>query len=251
MPISKPFHRSCRPFTDGSYHLKGYLLDRRFAHDPQHYVRAFLLVQRDFLELFDYIEPADVNSGVYSHRIQQLLMRTCVEVEANLTAILIENGYKQKENLNMRDYKKIDKTHHLSSYEVRLPGWRGSKNVRTPFVGWKIEPGSLSWYEAYNKSKHDRHKSFHLATFEALIDAIVGLVVLISAQFLDEDYSPMPKSRGLSRNYSYDTDDEMDSALGGYFRIKYPMDWDESEKYEFTWETLNATDPNPFDKHFS
>jgi hypothetical protein len=33
----------------------------KFAVDPHHYVRAFLVLQKDLLELFDYIEPADKN----------------------------------------------------------------------------------------------------------------------------------------------------------------------------------------------
>jgi len=64
-----------------------YLLHKRYATDPRHYVRAFQLLQQDVLDLFSYVEPSDKNLQTYSHRIQQLLMRACVEVEANLTAI--------------------------------------------------------------------------------------------------------------------------------------------------------------------
>ena len=70
-----------------------YLLHPKYAKDPRHYVRAFLLVQQDVLELFSYIEPSDANLSTYSHRIQQLLMRSCVEIEANFTAILLDNEY--------------------------------------------------------------------------------------------------------------------------------------------------------------
>lgn len=122
MTIERPFHRTCRPFVDGSYSEGGrwrYLLHREFANDPQHYVRAFLLLQQDLMELFAYIEPAEVNLQTYSHRVQQLLMRACVEVEANLTAILTENGYaKKKGDLTMADYRLVNCSHHLSSYEV-------------------------------------------------------------------------------------------------------------------------------------
>lgn len=72
-------------------------------------------------ELFSFVEPADQNLNTYSHRIQQLLTRCCIEVEANLTAILLENGYSKAPNdLIMRDYRTIEYSHKLSEYEVRM-----------------------------------------------------------------------------------------------------------------------------------
>jgi hypothetical protein len=51
-------------------------------------------------------------------------MRICIEVEANFKAILNENIYsKDEKDWNMDDYKKINITHHLSSYKVTLPIW--------------------------------------------------------------------------------------------------------------------------------
>ena len=36
----------------------------------------------------------------------------------------------------------------------------------------------------------------------------------------------------------------MESAIGEYFRVKFPTDWDVSERYEFDWNQLkNDTDP--------
>ncbi|AXE96107.1 hypothetical protein CUJ90_28190 [Paraburkholderia terricola] len=70
-----------------------YLLHPKYATDPRHYVRAFLLLQEDILDLFSYVEPSDVNLNTYSHRIQQLLIRACIEVEANFTAIFLDNGF--------------------------------------------------------------------------------------------------------------------------------------------------------------
>jgi len=248
MALSRPYRRTCRQLADGSYGNGGhwqYLLHRRFARDPQHYVRAFLLLQKDLQDLFAYVEPSTSNLGTYSHRIQQLLMRACVEVEANFTAILFENSYnKNSVDLNMGDYKLVNHSHFLSSYEVRIPGWHGSHEIRRPFSAW--DSGStLQWYRAYNKSKHDRHGSFHLATFDALIDAMCGLVALLSAQFHDEDYSPSSKSISIGPGYSYDTDDGMESAIGGYFRVKIPMDLPGEERYGFDWGDLREEE-DPF-----
>jgi hypothetical protein len=247
MAVTKPFRKTCRQFIDGNYPFSQYLLHRKFAQDPQHYVRAFLLLQQDLIELFAYIEPATVNLQTYSHRVQQLLMRACVEVEANLTAILLENGYKKaSDSLTMQDHKLVNNSHRLSAYEARIPGWQGANEIRCPYAGWE-NGGSLKWYKAYNKSKHNRHEFFHLATFDALVDAMCGLAVLLSAQFHNEDYSPVEKSLTIGSGYSYGTDDGMESAVGGYFRIKFPTDWPVEDRYDFDWSDLKELD-DPFDE---
>lgn len=248
MPVVRPYRRTCRQFSDGSYSAGGrwrYLLHRKFAKDPQHYVRAFLLLQEDLIDLFAYIEPASANLDTYSHRVQQLLMRACVEVEANLTAILMENGYKVGgRGLSMRDYRLVNCSHRLSAYQVRIPGWHGAHEIRRPYAGWDSN-GPLTWYTAYNKSKHNRHESFHLATFDALVDAMCGLIALLSAQFHQEDYSPGIKPLSIGPGYSYDTHDGMKSAIGGYFRVGFPADWPVAERYDFDWSELKKLE-DPF-----
>jgi hypothetical protein len=59
MPLPRPYKRTCRPFPDGTYISQGnwmYIMHPDFAKEPQHYIRAFELIQKDLLELFDYIE---------------------------------------------------------------------------------------------------------------------------------------------------------------------------------------------------
>ncbi|OGU30434.1 MAG: hypothetical protein A2057_04660 [Ignavibacteria bacterium GWA2_35_9] len=242
MSVVKPYRRICRQFADGTYGTRGrweYMLHKKYAKSPEHYIRAFLLIQKDLLTLFDYIEPADKNSKTYSYRIHELLLRTCVEVEANCKAILIENGYRKKsDNMCMNDYKKIEISHKLSSYKIKLPIWNGKKNVRDPFSEWKSK-GTLQWYDIYNQTKHDRHSKFKLATFDNLIDAICGLISLISSQFWRCDFPPTEWILSLGG-----INDGMESAIGEYFRVKFPTDWDVSERYEFDWNQLkNDTDP--------
>jgi hypothetical protein len=250
MGLSRPYRRTCRQFTDGSYSEGGrwmYLLHKRYASDPRHYVRAFQLLQADVLDLFSYVEPSDKNLVTYSHRIQQLLMRACVEVEANLTAILLDNLYATpSQELSMKDYKLVEASHRLSSYEVRVPGWQGEQGLRKPFGPWATR-GSLAWYAAYNKSKHSRHANFSLATLDALVDAFCRLGALLAAQFHDEDYSPASKSLGISGAdyYYYDGDDGMAPGIGDFLRIRHPTDWPQDERYDFSWPQLKTME-DPF-----
>jgi hypothetical protein len=146
--------------------------------------------------MFEYIEPSDNNLITYSYRTHELLMRTCIEVEANFKAILKENifnpidknGYPRPEkSWNIHDYRKVNTTHHLSAYRVHIPIWEGTNSVYQPFKEWS-KSSALSWYQAYNKSKHDRRTEFKEANFKNLLNAVTGLLVVLSSQFRTEDF---------------------------------------------------------------
>ena len=86
MPVVQPYFRTCRQFTDGHYAHAGkgtYVRDGRLASDGEHYVRALSLIQKDLLEIFDFIEPDNENSNCYSYRIHALHMRAAIEVGDN------------------------------------------------------------------------------------------------------------------------------------------------------------------------
>jgi hypothetical protein len=121
MPVSKPYRRTVRQFVDGHYAQDGkwrYIRHAKFAIEPEHYVRAFAILQKDILELFDFVEPADANLSCYSYRIHELFMRTCIEIEANFKAILTENEYGRSGDWNITDYRKTEPSHLLSGYVI-------------------------------------------------------------------------------------------------------------------------------------
>lgn len=245
MPIQRPYFRTCRQFTNGSYADSGkwrYIVDPRFAQSPEHCVRPFLMLLRDMQLLFDYVEPSDANRQCYSFRIQELLFRACIEVEANCKAILSQNGYARDGDWNMSDYKKIEASHHLSSYEVTLPIWHGKFANRAPFAAWATG-GSLAWYGAYNATKHDRHNEFQKATFEQMIDALCGLLAILSSQFHTQDFAP-----GASYLVTEGPNDGTEAAIGGYMRIRFPNDWPQAERYDFDWEVLER-EAEPFQRY--
>ncbi|SKD06717.1 hypothetical protein SAMN05660461_3531 [Chitinophaga ginsengisegetis] len=240
MSITKPYYRNYRSVKDGpnsGYSDWAYIIDKEYAIFPAHYVRAYKLIQSDLELLFEYIEPSDEALKIYSYRIHELLMRTCIEIEANFKAILSENIYTPQNDrfgnpiYNMGVYKKINTTHHLSGYEVVLPIWNEVGRVFKPFEEWGTS-NSLPWYRAYNASKHDRKEEFKQANFENLLNAVTGLLVLLTSQFRDMSFSG---GIGLSTGYDYH---DLDSTIGGLFRIKYPDDWTDDEKYDFDWSQL-------------
>lgn len=256
MSLAKPFHRNYQPMKPGpqaGYSGWAYITDHDYARNAEHYVRALILIQNDLQSIFEYLEPSNECRPAYSYRIHALLMRTCVEVEANFKAILEDNTFtlRPKRSLNMTDYRKVDATHHLSSYEVMLPIWNGTPPILKPFEPWKSARGlpnpgglSLSWYQAYNASKHDRHEEFKKANLENLVMAVAGLLVLISSQFRDEEFTAGSRSLGLGSGYDYHP---MEASIGSLFRINYPDDWVDAERYDFDWTGLK-TQKDRFEK---
>lgn len=251
MTVPKPFPRTYRMFEDGTYSNGGedrYIYHPKFADEPLQHIRAFNLIQKDIIDLFDYVEPANTNENCFSFRIHSLILRLCVEFEDNAKAILQENGFTKLDKsgkqirMNILDYKKLESTHFLSSYEVRLPNWSGYHADRLPFKDWKDGKDSLGWFEAYNDSKHDRRHKFNQANFSNLIDAYTGLLVLLTAQFGLNDFSPGPAVLALEGS-----EDGFENPIGGYLRVKLPKAIPINERYSFRWEELK-NDPNPFDK---
>lgn len=254
----KPFHRNYRkmkPGPNSGYSDWAYIVDRDYSQNPEHYTRAFSIIQSDLIKLFEFIEPSDINLTTYSFRIHELLMRTCIEIEANFKAILQENIYKPVYNggrkqgqlrpekeWSIKDFKVINKSHHLDNYYVELPFWKGQKGKLQPFGNWAVDK-PLGWYQAYNKSKHDRLNNFHKANLLHLLEAFTGLFVLLSSQFRTESFSTGGQSLGISVDSYFSGE----FGLGGFLMVTFPNDWTDDEMYDFDWSQLK-TQNNRFEK---
>lgn len=229
-----PFHRCYRPLvkrSNSDSFERCYLLDDDYAIRPYSYTRAFLQLQKEMEELFLYVAPADKNLKTYSYHIHELLIRICIEIEANFKAIFAENHYsKQEKDLSIKDFWKIDVSHRLSDYKVRMPTWEGRNNVFEPFIGWKTST-NLSWYRAYNRTKHNRDKYFAEANFKNLMDAFCGLFVLLTAQFNNHDYSTGHVVIVLGGKDSYY---EGEYGIGDLLQPMFP-EWTDEEKYDVDW----------------
>jgi hypothetical protein len=237
-----------KPGPNAGYSGWAYIVDREYAQSPAHYVRAYAMIQADLQKLFEYVEPSEESLPTFSYRIHELLMRTCIELEANFKAILSENIYTPTLDrygnsiYNMTIYKKVDQTHHLSSYKVCLPIWDGSPKIISPFQEWGSGQ-SLSWYRAYNSSKHDRHRAFKEANMKNLIEAVAGLLVLLSSQFGTQEFSAGETLLAVGGHEYHD----MEAAIGSMFRIKFPDDWPDNQMYDFDWSSLQ-TQSDRFDQ---
>ena len=187
------------------------------------------------------MELHDDNKLTYSHRIYELLLRTCTEFENNCKGILIANGY-DKKNLNAEDYFKINRASKLSEYEVKINIWSPSPRVIYPFKDWDVEQYSpLSWYQDYNKVKHNRSENFPKANLENLLNAVAGLYVVLASQFAMHIFNPYQNTSGWQQNNDfYFTNNNVLS-------IKFPT-WKETNVVKFEWEKLKE-ESNPFQQY--
>lgn len=65
-----------------------------------------------------------------------------MEVEANCKAVLSENGYARVGDWNMNDYRKLEATHRLSGYRVKMRVWQGVHHTFAPFDAWEDRTSS-------------------------------------------------------------------------------------------------------------
>lgn len=243
MSISKPYHRFFRkalPGNNQGYNSTAYLSDHSYADRPEMYIRSFDMIQQDVRNLFEYIEPDDQNLATYSMKIYDLYVRICLEVEANFKAIFRENKYsKNSKDWTVKDYFKINRTHHLSGYKITFPIWRGEKATFTPFSEWDSkEYKPLDWYQIYNNCKHNRYEHMPKANFGNMLNAFAGLFALLSSQFGLETYSP--GSILLSVAIGDDSYYQGEFGIGDYLQVQFPNDWTEDELYGFSWSELKT-----------
>lgn len=251
MSIAKPYYRIYHPGlgSDPLYNpTSGFVRDNLFFKEDEKksMIMAAKLIIDDFKRLLEYIAPDIENEKVFSHRIYELLLRTCTEVESNCKGILKANNYravnrnsKDKKDYDMNDYKKIEQSSHLSEYVVQYSNWLPDKYTSKPYAAW-AENSTLPWYDAYNKVKHNRCHFFSLANLKNLLDAICGLLCIIHSQIGEAVQSIYDSNIYFSNSEP--------SVSVGEFEI-FPSLFSDEEKYDFVWNDLKS-DPNRFQQFY-
>jgi hypothetical protein len=240
MPLSRPYYRISRPFTNGRFTQdkggESYIRDTRYAPDAVHFIRSYQLIEADLVKLLEYVEPAETNLPAHSHRLYELLLRACTEFEANAKAILFANGYKKGRTLNITDYSKIESACGLSGFSTEIPVWTGNGSVRQPFAAWQTSPAaSPKWYASYNHVKHNRSLNFDHASLENVLDAVSAVLIVLFAQFNLAAFNPFRTTPFYSELSS-----GMLSHPNCFLQIKAPQ-WGVADSYDFDWAILKTT----------
>jgi hypothetical protein len=117
-------------------------------------------------EILNTVYPSSSNLKTFGHQIKNLLVLSCIEVEAQLKGIYKANEVSQKKNYYTTDYIKLKDPMQLDRYSVKLPLYPDLKSFE-PFKKWnsKEPTKSLKWYDNYNAVKHNGETEFHRLEF--------------------------------------------------------------------------------------
>lgn len=141
-----------------------------------------LLVSR-IEEIFTFVEPDSTTGMTYGHKMRELLILAATEAENHWTAVLKDCGH-NKARMTTNDYVRLQQPLGLAEYCVSLPQYPMVGDFR-PFLGWdpNSPTKSLPWYDAYNRTKHDRDGHFSDGTLQNCLSAVAANLVLFVARF--------------------------------------------------------------------
>ena len=139
-----------------------------------------ILIQK-LQEILLYVEPTNSGLQSFSHKTRELLILSCTELENSLKFYLNTSNITRSTMANYIDIlNKVD----LRKYQVKFNGYAQLCSY-FPFGNWnKQQPTqSLSWYDAYNKTKHDKDKHFNLSTLENAMQAVAANMIMFCVRY--------------------------------------------------------------------
>jgi len=222
--IIKPTHIHQNNISIGHNHLNR----TDYCNETRQLIHAFHIIQDDYRKLMDYVELHNENNSTFSHRIYELLLRTCTEFENNCKGILSDNIYTpDSRNLKITDYFKINQISNLNEYTVKIKNWFPEPLEIKPFEEWNANTYTpLFWYKAYNNVKHNRSENFQDANLKNLTYALSGLFIILVSQFDKNIFNQFQETM-----MSLSASDGYQSSQNSIFSFKYPS-WTENDYVE-------------------
>ena len=149
--------------------------------------QALLLLVQRLDELLHFVEPSPSTMNTHSHKARELLILASTEIENYWKKYLQKAGVNppQSGRFTTNDYVNLKSPLFLDEFEVTLPRYSDIPPIR-PFHGWERRPSpttSLPWYDAYNKTKHDRGTHFAEASLWNCLQAVSANLILFCVGF--------------------------------------------------------------------
>lgn len=145
--------------------------------------RFFLSLERDFIELQDFIEITPANFNVYSLQLSKILQSSCAEIDSVLRLLCSQvdsscnfaNAHDR--NGKIHEYSKVilKRFPDFKKAEIFLPHLIESVQ---PWSGWS-QKKAPDWWRSYNLVKHYRHSNFSEATLKNVIHSMCALMLAI------------------------------------------------------------------------
>jgi hypothetical protein len=147
--------------------------------------QSLLLLLQRLDEVLLFIEPSVQSLETYSHKTRELLILACTEVESSWKHYLRRAGVQEpRSGYTTNHYVKLKEPLFLQEFDVTLSRY-SSIPPQQPYSGWSATnpTTSLGWYDAYNKTKHDRTTHFASASLLNCVKATVANIVLFAIRF--------------------------------------------------------------------
>jgi hypothetical protein len=173
--------------------------------------------------ILNNVYPDKSNLDTYGHTIKNLLVISCIEVEAQLKGILKANEKADKKNYKTKDYVVLKDILKLNEYSIQLSPYPALPPIN-PFKDWDVisSSGSLNWFDSYNGIKHNSYEEFHKASLRNALSAVCAAVALLFAQY----------GHRILGNES----------IGSFFRIDQLPKWGVQEHYLSPFSGSNWTE---------
>lgn len=213
----------------------------------------YLQLERELTELSYFITFDYKQLKVYSTKIADMLLRTVSEIE-NISKELCK-----KENIKFYDSKKhVRQVVYFNEYFQRLEAYYGLStrlvnftfdNCNDNIFVSKLMPfkkdysiklngkdkATWSWYNAYNKIKHDRIKNFKQANLENLIYSLSALF-LLNIYYMDKVFIE-------KEAYNFKNITNQIESFSELFEIDYTLDLSNSAISEKTYKKDSFFNP--------
>jgi hypothetical protein len=157
-------------------------------YDFLFFKRRYEQIEKDFLELTDFIEPqSDFNSPCYkfgSSKLMDFCLKVGTEIETLFRIILESSKFDLYTNINnKRDDQNIriyleffEPEYQLSERELFVNSIK--KDIR-PFKEFTLDTSTPKWFKCYSKNKHNKLVLIKEWNLEYSLLALGALILLI------------------------------------------------------------------------
>lgn len=147
--------------------------------------RDLKLLIKKLDDILLYIEPDEEYLNVYSHKLRELLILACTEVENSWIYYMKLSGkYEENYVFKTRDYVKLCAPLYLKEYSIKFTRYPFEMSF-SPFLNWDegAPTASLSWYDDYNSTKHQKDAFFGRANLKNCLNALAANIILFAVRF--------------------------------------------------------------------
>jgi len=163
------------------------------------YWQHFLALEADFAATSRYVEFSPLNFAAFSVEYVKLLLAVGSEIDVlcKLTCKSVDSSAKCK---NINHYRACLTAHtQIASEEVLI---RRYNLTFRPWSDW-ASGKNPSWWQSYNRVKHERDSHFREANLENCANAISGLFVIVlychKAERSTDNLKPYPMLLGREK----------------------------------------------------